>query len=162
MPFFDNLGKKVGEAAQAAAKKSNELVEVTKLNMSVNTEEDKVSKLYGEMGRKLYASYKAGEEALPDFTGDFEQINVCEQNIKEIRRKIMELKNVKLCQKCGAELAPTAMFCPKCGAKQETAPPPPEPEVKVEEAASSFCPECGTEVLADTAFCSNCGAQIPR
>jgi hypothetical protein len=29
MPFFDNLGKKVGEAAQAAAKKSNELVEVT-------------------------------------------------------------------------------------------------------------------------------------
>jgi len=37
MAFFENLGKKVGEAAQAAAKKSGELVEVTKLNVNINS-----------------------------------------------------------------------------------------------------------------------------
>jgi ribosomal protein L40E len=131
--------------------------------MSVNSEEDKVNKLYGEIGRKLYASYSAGESSAPDFTAEFEQIDACEKTIKDIRKKIMELKNVKLCQKCGAELAPAAMFCPKCGSKQEAAPPPPAPEVRVEEpAAKCFCPECGTEVTSDTAFCSNCGTQIPR
>lgn len=162
MPFFDNLGKKVGEAAQAAAKKSNELVEVTKLNMSVNSEEDKASKLYEGIGKKLYANYKAGAESLPDFSGEFEQINACEENIKEIRKRIMNLKNVKLCQNCGAELAEKAMFCPKCGAKQEVIPPAPVQEDKAPQAAPSFCPECGTEMPADTTFCSNCGAQIQK
>lgn len=159
MPFFDNLGKKVGEAAQAAAKKSNELVEVTKLNMAVNSEEDKANKLYGEMGRKIYENYKQGMQTSPDFSSEFEQLNVCEQNIKDIRKKIMDLKNVKLCQKCGAELAETAMFCPKCGAKQEEVPPVQQQDTKVEE-APAFCPQCGGEITADTVFCSNCGAKV--
>jgi hypothetical protein len=39
MAFFENIGKRVSEAAQVAAKKSSELVEVTKLNSSISSEE---------------------------------------------------------------------------------------------------------------------------
>ena len=46
MNILDNISKRVSEVAQVAAKKSSEVVEITKLNMSINTEEDKVQKLY--------------------------------------------------------------------------------------------------------------------
>jgi hypothetical protein len=37
MPFFDNLSKKVSDAAKSAAKKSGDLVEVTKLNRAISS-----------------------------------------------------------------------------------------------------------------------------
>ena len=45
MAFFGDLGKKVSEAAQTAVKKSGELVEITKLNMSIGSEEEKINEI---------------------------------------------------------------------------------------------------------------------
>ncbi|HOJ10140.1 MAG TPA: zinc ribbon domain-containing protein [Clostridiales bacterium] len=155
MAFFDNLGKKVGEAAQAAAKKSGELVEVTKLNMSISTEEDKIKKLYSKIGENTYAKFRSASEIDPDFIADCEEIESHEEAIKNIRAKIMEIKNVKACMGCGAELDRNAMFCPKCGAKQE-----PVQAAETQSATSVFCQKCGAAVTDGSAFCQSCGAKI--
>jgi RNA polymerase subunit RPABC4/transcription elongation factor Spt4 len=51
------------------------------------------------------------------------------------------------CPKCGASVAATENFCPKCSA---------DLSLRVPEE----CPRCGVEVNKDTQFCPNCGMQL--
>lgn len=48
------------------------------------------------------------------------------------------------CSACGKPLAPNALFCSVCGAKQ----------------GGNTCPSCGKAVLADAIFCASCGKKI--
>ena len=158
MAFLDNMGKKLGEAAQAAAKKSGELVEVTKLNVNINTEEDKIQKLYTQIGKKVYEKYTAEGTANSDIAEDCETIKVHDQNIKNIRNKLLEIKSLKLCTGCGTEMEREQIFCAKCGARNEI----PHPvEVEQKEAPSAVtCPACGTILQPGAIFCTNCGAKL--
>lgn len=158
MAFLDNMGKKLGEAAQAAAKKSGELVEVTKLNVNINTEEDKIQKLFAQIGKKIYDKYTASGSIDEEAVEDCETIKVHEQNIKNLRSKILEIKNLKICTGCGAELERDQIFCSKCGARNEI-PHPVETEQK--EAPSAItCPACGTVLQPGSIFCTNCGSKL--
>jgi membrane protease subunit (stomatin/prohibitin family) len=47
------------------------------------------------------------------------------------------------CAVCGAEMTPSAKFCPECGA-----------------AAKRVCPKCGGEVAANAKFCPECGEKL--
>jgi RNA polymerase subunit RPABC4/transcription elongation factor Spt4 len=156
MSFFDNLGKKIGETAQAAQKKTNEMVEISKLNKAISTEEDKIQKMYNELGKRIYQTFSSGEEVNPEIAEGCEQIKIYEENIKDLKKKIQEIKNVRTCSNCGAELEANIVFCPKCGTKQEVIQPPAEenktPDFKA-------CISCGAKLPLDTMFCPNCGAK---
>ena len=158
MAFLENLGKKVGEAAQAAAKKSGELVEVTKLNVNISSEEDKVQKLYAQIGKSVYERYSASGVAEDYAREACEQIKVHEQNIKSLRDKIAEVKGVKSCISCGTEMERTQIFCSKCGAKNDITPV--AAEEPVQQAATISCPSCGSTLAADSVFCTNCGTRV--
>lgn len=153
MAFFDSFGKKVSEAAQSAAKKSSELVEVTKINMSISSEEDKIKKHFSKIGEEIYAKYAEGNEIDPDFMEMCQEIGTIREKINDLKAKIMELKNVKLCTNCGAELDRSIVFCPKCGTKQEDIPKEEAPKGKI-------CPKCGAQVTEGSAFCQSCGSKV--
>ena len=155
MAFLENLGKKVGEAAQAAAKKSSELVEVTKINMNISTEEEKIQKLYVQMGKKIYEGFSTNGTASEELLESCNAIKTHEDNIAALKEKILEIKNVRACSGCGAELEKQTVFCPKCGARQEVEQPP------VEAAAPApSCPSCGSPVQDGSAFCTKCGTKL--
>jgi len=117
MSLFDNLGKKIGDAAQSAVKKSGELVEVTKLNLSISAEEGKIKELYEKIGEYIYNQYAEGKEMIPEVNEFCSQIKACKENISQLKSKIYELKGVKVCPKCGAESEKQAAFCSSCGEK---------------------------------------------
>lgn len=155
MAFFRELGEKVGKAAQTAAKKSNELVETTKVNMSINSEEEKIQKLFKQIGELIFEDFKNNTDTGENVVDLCKQIVTHEQAIKELKEKLMVIKNIKPCPNCGAEVEAAAPFCPKCGAKQE------EPEVTVaEEDDRQKCPSCNAEYDEGTVFCSNCGNKL--
>lgn len=158
MAFFDNMGKKLGEAAQAAAKKSGELVEVTKLNVNINSEEDKMQKLYNQIGKKVYDKYSSTGAADEDFIEDCEAIKVHEQTVKSLRDKILEVKSMKACVGCGAELERNQIFCSKCGTRNEV-PQAAEPAQQTAP-ASVTCPACGAVLQTGSVFCTNCGSKV--
>lgn len=118
MAFLENIGKKVSEAAQAAAKKSSELVEIGKININISSEEDRIQKLYEQIGRKIYGYFASGEEVPDELKNMCLEIQSREKTIKGLKQKILEIKNIKLCEQCGAEVEKTDIFCPKCGTKQ--------------------------------------------
>ncbi len=157
MSMLESFTRKVTDTAKAAAKKSSELVEVTKLNMSISSEEDKIEKLYLEIGKTIYESYAKGETTSDLFVEKCKQIDSYNSNIKEMRRKILELKNEKICPECREELDISALYCSKCGAKQEIIEPP---VIEVEEIVEKKCPDCGSVVGEDSLFCTKCGAKL--
>ena len=155
MSILENFTKKVSETTKAAVKKSGELVEETKLNLSIRTEESKIEKVYTEIGRIVYESFSKGEEVDEAFKENCEKIKAYEESIKEMKDKILDIKNIKMCQACNAELEADVVFCPKCGAKQEMPKPP-----VVEESEEKKCPACNCVIETYSAFCSKCGAKL--
>jgi predicted nucleic acid-binding Zn ribbon protein len=161
MAFLENLGKRVGEAAQAAAKKSGELVEITKLNVNINSEEDKIQKLYAQIGKSVYENFCQSGAAEDYIKEACEAITVHEQNVNSLREKIAEVKGTKACIACGAEMDRAQLFCSKCGARNEIPQAPVQPEAPETPAAANLtCPACGSALAAGSAFCTNCGTRL--
>jgi Zn finger protein HypA/HybF involved in hydrogenase expression len=156
MAFLGNIGKKVGEAAQAAARKSSEIVEITKLNANISSEEDKIQKLYIQIGKAVYGEFVSPGEIKEDFKALCSQIAEHEQNIKALREKISEVKGIRQCINCGAELERSQIYCPKCGTKNEPAQFAEEPS----QPAAVFCPSCGCSLDQNALFCTNCGTKV--
>ncbi len=157
MSFLDNFGRKALEAAQEVAKKSGELVEVAKLNISIANEEDKIKRLYEKMGKMIYDAYK---EKLPidsKFEETCREIDTIFKNIESMRKKIQKIKNIKRCVQCGTELQQDALYCMKCGARQSEVQDPDDNE---EEEAVKVCPVCHEPLEVEANFCTKCGAQI--
>jgi ribosomal protein L40E len=118
MSIFDNIIKIVTDTAKVATKKSGELVEVTRLNMNISAEQDKIDKICLSIGKTIYEAFKKGERAPDNFIESCKDATEHEENIKNIKQKILELKNLKICAECGAELDADTAYCSKCGAKQ--------------------------------------------
>ncbi len=158
MAFFENLGKKIGETAQAAAKKSSEIVETTKLNANISSEEDKIHKLYSLIGKTVYEKFKETGSTEEYLQESCEQIVAHEQNISGLKEKIAEVKGIKSCVGCGSEMERAQVFCSKCGAKNEVVQAPVE-DVAAEEPTAT-CPSCNSPLAAGSAFCTNCGSKL--
>lgn len=90
MSFLDNLSKTAGSAASAAVKKSGELVEITKINMSINKEKDSISKVYAKIGKKFY-EVNADSMENDEYAELFEQIKRHHQTINELKKKLNQI-----------------------------------------------------------------------
>jgi len=119
MTFFENLGKRVSEAAQVVSKKSSELVEVAKINMNISSEEEKIRKIYIAIGKKVYENYCKDAGQSSHFLEECKEIDSHMENIKKQKARLLETKNMKVCPSCGEETDKDAVYCSKCGAKQE-------------------------------------------
>ena len=53
MSFFQNLGKKVGDAAKGVKEKTDELAAIAKLNKSIADENKKIAQAYTDIGKKF-------------------------------------------------------------------------------------------------------------
>ena len=148
MAFFDNISKKVTEAGQTTIQKAKELSDITKYNSMISEEEKIINNTYYQIG-KLYVSMYSNE-ASGEFAGMIASIAEAEGKISEYRKQVQEIKGIRRCEKCGAEVPKEALFCNSCG----TAMP------KVEVAGNGDyikCEGCGSMVKKGMRFCTTCG-----
>lgn len=119
MSVLDNITKKVTDTAKTAAKISGSVVEVTRLNMSINAEEEKIKKIYTEIGKQLYEDYSEGKTISEKLREKCAEIDEILANIEEMKERILELKKSKACPGCGTVLEIEMEYCHKCGKKQQ-------------------------------------------
>ena len=130
MDFFNKLGKKASETYQVTKEKTVKFSEEMKLKGKISEAKNKITNFYEEIGQHVYNQYKTNtEEGKEEIMAKCEGISQQFDVIAKAEADILALKEIKKCEKCGAEINQKDDFCPKCGKEQ----PKTEPEdVKVE------------------------------
>ena len=117
MSTFDNFLNMAKEVADAAAQKTGEALEVSKLKLQEMRVSNNIRKAYCELGSLYYNMVKFGG-------GNNEQISLC---IAEIDKLIEEQEALEksagqaagkrkcYCAACGSENALSSAYCAKCG-----------------------------------------------
>ena len=145
MAFFDKLG----EITKNVGDKTNDMIEINKLNSKIKTERTAIETVKAELGALYWAKFEAGTQLDDDaaelcakIKGSFEAIAGFEAEIKRIKEE-----NEKKPEPAPAAAVPAAStpvaegtFCPSCGAK--------------------FCPECGSPAAPVKRICPACGAEL--
>ena len=150
MAFFDELGKTLSMAGQAAVQKTKDVTETTKLNMMISEEEKNIKNLYLQIG-ELYVSIH-GNDYESGFSALMEAVKASQDKIDECRRHIQDIKGQIPCEKCGALLPSEAAFCSSCGAAVV--------RQAIPSANHLVCSSCGAKYDKDACFCYVCGQPI--
>jgi hypothetical protein len=95
MSVLDDITKVVTETARTAARISSDVVEVTRLNVAINGEEDKIDKQFYVIGKKVYEKYLDKSDIIDDDIAEScSAVKDMERNIAEMKSKILSLKKV--------------------------------------------------------------------
>ena len=186
MAFFDEIGKKLSQTGQMAVQKTKEMADIAKLNSNISDEEKKISNAYFQIGQ-LYVSLHND-----DFESDFEmliaQLKESQNSVEVLKKQIQDVKGVKRCTTCGAEIPNNATFCSSCGTAVVQQKFVDAANLikcvncgKMIEKGMKFCTFCGSEVISQpiqndekkclfcgsvldsgVAFCTNCGKPVPK
>ena len=166
MDFFDKLS----DVAKNVTNKTNDIIEVTKLNSKIAAEEGSINKLLMRLGEECWAEFSSGVKLSPAMTEICDAISEGRARIELINDEVDVIKAVGSvnknaqatrqepveleikCPACGALMAPGIKFCGACGAKL------PEPEPVVREIK---CTGCGALMAVGTKFCGVCGMKLP-
>ena len=134
MSVLNDLTKVVTDTAKTVGKKSSDMMEVTKLNLAISSEEEKIEKQLFEIGSKVYQEFcetgTTGESVL-ELCKD---VQFMEHSIVDMKTRILNLRNIKECPQCKEMLEIDMAFCFKCGASQPVV-------VVAEEAETEYEPE---------------------
>jgi len=133
MSIMDDLSKfakSVSSNASNMVKKSGEMIELTRLNIAIQAEEDKIKLAQNEIGANIFAKFNKGETVDSDIIEYCNSIIQVQNEIEEIQLKITKLKNMHICEKCGQEVGLNTGFCPKCGEKRAAEESVPKPDIE--------------------------------
>ena len=120
MGFFDDLTKKATETYKNTAEKTNKLTREMKLKSQINDNKAKITKIYSDIGKKVYEKHVREEEIKinEDLAEFCDKIDEMTKEIKDINNECLELKDKKQCPNCLNEIEKSMKFCPECGAVQ--------------------------------------------
>lgn len=133
---FETIKRNASGVANKAAKKTNELTNLAKLNVSVKNMEAKLDGVYEEIGRLFYNAERNGEDYTSEIAALIMKADKFMADIDSTRKQINSLRKVVVCEGCGNEISEDAAYCSFCGTKQVK--PEPEIEVEIEEIAEDI------------------------
>lgn len=102
-----------------AVDKTKKAIDRTKYNYTISEAESKIKDILSELGKKLYEEYKDGAEFDDEILEKCVKIDEIKNEIDEIKKKIAETHNGKICADCGTIVDDDDLFCKKCGNKVE-------------------------------------------
>lgn len=147
MTFFDEIGRKITQTGQEAYSKTKDMAEFVRYNSIISEEEKLLSKYYESLGRAYYNKIIQQSDAINDFSEITNSILNSLSKISEFQERIKQLKGIKKCTNCGADVPNGAAFCIKCG-------------TKVVSDLGACCKKCGAKLPENASFCTSCGSKI--
>ena len=124
---------KINSLAKTAGEKTENVIEITKLNARIGREREHINEAKRAIGEVYYAKIADGFELLPEADVYAAQIKASETAIEEAQAEIERIRSgaeapcdaeaepvkssIKYCTVCGAENAAAAMFCSSCGGR---------------------------------------------
>lgn len=154
MSLFDDIGRKVTDVGQKTIQKTRDFSDTARFQANISDEEKKINNLYFEIG-KMYVE-KHRNDCEDFFRGMVSAINESEYRISELKKQIQDIKGVRECPKCGAEVVQGVAYCSSCGN------PMPVVIYEVTQNLEDYkrCNNCGKMVKKDVNFCTFCGKPV--
>ncbi len=117
MATLESILNKAKDAAEAAGRKTGELVDVTKLKMEIARTERDLAATYEGLGRLAYDAKKGAEDQTELMDSCVAHIDELTAQLNAQREKLAEMKNAVRCAACGTLNDQDAVFCKACGGK---------------------------------------------
>lgn len=117
MAMFEEVLSRAKEVAQAAGKKTEEFVEITKVRVQIGDLRREISSLYEGLGRLVYDARKADESVEDMVDACISQLDDLQAELARLEERVLQSKNAIRCDACGAFNANDAAFCSQCGNK---------------------------------------------
>lgn len=166
MKKVDEISKIVGKTASdtynTVATKSGKMIEDTKLKIAVSDKENEILKIYEEMGKTVYDSYKTGEDVGKVFTKESKKIDKLNTEIEDMEKKILYNKGLRVCDNCGELVSINNSFCQNCGDKLKTIKIKEDKKEEKAESVEKVCPQCGNICEAKANFCPKCAHKFTK
>ena len=105
------------KAAEATAKKTAELVKLSKINLRMFELNREIEDLFEKIGRVVYAAHLNPEADTGGLDEILALIDEKSTELEELRNRAIELKNGVSCGKCGVMVDKKYKYCPHCGAE---------------------------------------------
>lgn len=154
--ILDDLGKRLTSAGKTTVQKTKELTDIARLNASINEEERAQKNLFLQLGREYFNNHAANPEEA--FRETVQEITESLGRVKEMQKRINDIRGMRECEECGAEVRLGAIYCPACGVKLKEYVAPEREAGTVPER----CTSCGKELSEADHYCPTCGAKIER
>lgn len=152
LDFLNGLSKKLTQVGQEAAAQTKIFTETAKINGIISDEEKQINNLYLQIGKCYFEANK--DNAAADYNDLMTGIKDALVRIDKYKEQIRNVKGVRTCSNCGAEVANNAVFCNSCGTQM----PAVAPVQPVQTGA--ICPRCGVETVSGATFCTACGNNL--
>lgn len=117
MGFFDEALDKAKEVLDCAEKKTNEVVNTSKLRINAATLNTQISKDYEALGNLYFQLVKGGLEPVEEAKELISQLVEKNERLEKLKKEIAESKGNIVCPKCGFVNDDIASFCSACGEK---------------------------------------------
>ncbi len=115
---FSDMFDKAKDGFDIVCKKTEDVVNTSKLKIEQASIEAKLSKDYEKLGRLYYEALTNGNGQIEEDTDKLiADIGTKINSIEELGDKIGEVKNKKLCPTCKKYVDINATFCSNCGGK---------------------------------------------
>lgn len=113
--FVDEFVFMAKNAADAASKKTGEVVEISKLRYQIRQTEWDIEKAYAKLGAIIYESKRSAEDftdAILLATGEIDDLKLKRD---QFEAKLRTYRKVQKCAKCEKENDMSASYCARCG-----------------------------------------------
>lgn len=112
---FNSLLDKAISVANVAGKKTEEMVEASKLKIQEVSVNADLANCYEKIGSLVYSTRKLGTDNELEISELVEQADALLEQLAQLQAKREEIRKVKKCPNCGASCATDAHFCSRCG-----------------------------------------------
>lgn len=125
MSIIEEVVVKTRAAFGAAGKKTGEIVELKKLQISAIEINNEIKKKFEALGKNVYDAKKTDSDTEELVRQNITTIDQLYARLALTKEKIYLLKNIVKCSNCSAANVNTAIYCNKCGSKLVTEPAEP-------------------------------------
>ena len=144
MDFFNKLG----DLAKSVGDKTNDMLEIGKLNSRIHGEEDSIEQHYFDLGEYIFEKFESGVAMDERATVICLAIRERKANIRAMQEEIQQIKQEQ-----------DDLRRAKAEARQEAREQARQAKAAMA-AGTETCPVCGATIAAGSKFCGDCGTQL--
>ena len=113
---MEKILSEIKNAADKVAKKSGELVELSKIKLNIVSTKSSIEDQFNVLGKLVYNSRKENSEDISEkFEETIEKIDRLYDKLSKLDEMSAQVSNKKICPNCKKANNIDADFCSKCG-----------------------------------------------